>query len=76
MLNGFYTIDFHVHIQDQDTQNKLCPDDRKSLFFQHAVPILERVANYSEPIHDEFVKYVALNLRDPISRYVFNKSVK
>ena len=74
MLNGFYTIDFHVHIQDQDTQNKLCPDDRKSLFFQHAVPILERVANYSEPIHDEFVKYVALNLRDPISRYVYNKA--
>ncbi len=74
MINGFFTIDFHVHIQDADTQSKLCPDDRKSLFFQHAVPLLERVAHYSEPIHDEFVNYVALNLRDPISRYFYNKT--
>lgn len=74
MINGLYTIDFHAHMQDEQTQASLCPDDRKSLFFQHAVPILERIANYSEPVHDEFVKYVALNLRDPFSRYLYSKA--
>ena len=74
MIDGFYTIDFHVHLQDNCTQERLCPDDKKSLFFKHAAPLLEKIANYSEPIHEEIVKYMALNHKDPISRFVYSKA--
>ena len=60
-LRGLNVIDFHVHLQDCQTQHNLCPEDRNTLFFKHAAPIVERIANISEPVHDSFVRLIAMN---------------
>lgn len=73
MLNGLRIIDFHAHLQDSLTQLALCKQDRQSLFFRHAVPWLEQVACFSEPVHDEFLRFLALNYRDPISRFIYSR---
>jgi predicted TIM-barrel fold metal-dependent hydrolase len=72
MLNGLHVVDFHAHLQDCQTQLLLCKEDRETLFFRHAVPWLEQLAHLSEPIHDEFLRFLALNYRGPISRFVYS----
>lgn len=72
MFNGLYTIDFHTHLQDTDElQQKACHEDRTSALFRKAMPIWDRVAGITEPVHDHCVNYVALNYRDRVSRTVY-----
>lgn len=70
MLNGLYTIDFHTHLQDADSQAACCNEDRTSLY-NVVEPVFEQVASMSEPLHDMFVRFWALNYRDNLSRFVY-----
>ncbi len=73
MYNGLFTVDFHTHIQDANTQLSLCPEDTRSSVFQLTNPIFERVANVSEPLHDVIARFIAMNYRGDISRYIYSK---
>jgi hypothetical protein len=62
MSDGLSIIDFHAHLQGPDGMHRLCPEEQKSPFFRHATPLSEQVAHLSEPVHDEFLRFLALNL--------------
>lgn len=51
--------------------HNLCPDDQKSPFFRHAVPLIEQIAHVSEPVHDRFLRHLALNHRGSMSRFLY-----
>ena len=71
MSNGLYLVDFHAHLQGPGGMHNLCPGDRQSAFFRHAVPFLEQVAHLSEPVHDQLLRHLALNYRGAVSRFVY-----
>jgi predicted TIM-barrel fold metal-dependent hydrolase len=72
MLDGLYVTDFHAHLRgNSNCLSNFCPDDQASPFFQQAVPIFERLANFSEPIHDELVRWFATNYRGALSRHIY-----
>lgn len=73
MRSNLQLVDFHAHLQDSVTQCSLCPEDQQSLFFKTTAPLLEMVAHHSEPLHDEVVSFLALNYRDPISRFIYSQ---
>ncbi|MBI4533042.1 MAG: amidohydrolase family protein [Candidatus Melainabacteria bacterium] len=72
MPNGLYVIDFHAHLQGPNGLANLCPEEQKSAFFRHAVPLIEQVAHVSEPVHDEFLRHLALNYRNSLSRFIYS----
>ena len=71
MNNGLYTVDFHTHLQDANLQEKMCPEDRNSSIYKVFSPVFDQIASVSEPLHDKCVRFMALNLRDQISRQVY-----
>lgn len=71
MRQGLYTIDFHTHLQDANLQTKMCPEDRESSLYQLFAPLFDKVAAISEPLHDCCVGFMALNLRDRLSRQFY-----
>jgi len=73
MPNGLYTVDFHAHLQGPDGLSNLCPEERRSPFFRHAVPVIEQIAHLSEPLHDDFLRHLALNYRGWISRFIYSR---
>lgn len=73
MNKGLYTVDFHTHLQDGNTQLNCCPKDRSQDLFQKIQPFFDQIAAKSEPIHDRVVGFLALNRRDSLSRYIYAK---
>ncbi len=71
MNDQLYVIDFHAHLQDTGTQAKLWPQERKNLLSQHAPPIFNKLAGFTEPIHDSFARMLALKYRGAVSRYLY-----
>ena len=64
-------IDFHAHLMTLAGIEKVCPEDRQSSFFKHVVPVLEPVAHITEPVHDRFLRYLAMNYRSDFSRFLY-----
>lgn len=72
MINGLYITDFHAHLRGaSQTLANFCPEDTATPFFQQTAPIFERLSRYSEPIHDELIRWMALNWRGRMSRYIY-----
>ena len=71
MPDGLYTVDFHAHIQGPAGMPNLCSEERRSTFFKHLAPLLEKLAHATEPIHDQLLRKIALNYRDCLSRFVY-----
>lgn len=71
MPNGLYIVDFHAHIQDCHTQDVLCREDRDTLFFKHAAPVLEQLAHVGEPLYSVGLRQLAINFRGNIGRSVY-----
>lgn len=71
MPEGLYTVDFHAHIQGRSGMANLCAEERRSGFYSHLAPVLEKLAHVTEPIHDEPLRKLALHYRDCLSRFVY-----
>lgn len=71
MTDGLYIVDFHAHLQDTGTQAKLWPNERKSLLGTHVPQIFNKLAGFTEPIHDTVARMLALQYRDAVSRYLY-----
>jgi len=71
MKNGLYIVDFHAHLQDCHTQETLCREDRNTLFFKHAAPLLEQVAHLSEPYYSVPLRSLAINYHGDLGRQLF-----
>ncbi|MGH9549078.1 MAG: hypothetical protein ACRD3W_06885, partial [Terriglobales bacterium] len=71
MAKGIYVVDFHAHLQDSQTQHVLCKEDRETLFFKHAAPVLEQIANMGEPLYSVALRNLAVNYHGPLSRKAF-----
>ena len=73
MNGGLYTVDFHTHLQDGNTQLRCCPQDSSHKTFKAIRPFFEQLAAKSEPLHDQVVSFLALNNRDRFSRYLYTR---
>ena len=71
MHNGLYVIDFHGHLQDALTQEVLCKEDRDTLFFKHAAPIITQIAHLGEPLYDAPLRTLAINYNNRFGRQMF-----
>lgn len=71
MRKGLYTIDFHTHLQDQNLPLKMCPEERDTPLFKFLSPLFDRLATTTEPVHDHCVRFMALNMRDRVSRELY-----
>ncbi|MBZ0186083.1 MAG: amidohydrolase family protein [Candidatus Obscuribacterales bacterium] len=69
MHKGLYTIDFHTHLQDADSQLDCLAEDRSSL--KSIEPLFDQIASLSEPVHDALIRHWALNYRDNLSRFLY-----
>jgi predicted TIM-barrel fold metal-dependent hydrolase len=71
LRNGLYIIDFHTHLAGHKLHN-FSPEDQKTKFYQKLKPVFEPLSNFTEPLHGRLSGYFALNVRDPISRVLYN----
>jgi len=66
-------IDFHTHLMTQPGLEKICPEEQRTPFFRYIVPAIEPVAHLTEPVHDRFLRYLAMNFRDGTSRFLYSR---
>lgn len=66
-----YIVDFHSHLLTKANAKLICPEDQESAFFRFVVPVLEPVAHLSEPVHDQFLRYLAMNYNNALGRQMF-----
>ncbi len=66
-------IDFHAHIMSLAGMEKVFPDSRKTAFFRHVVPLAEPIADLTEGVHDQLMRFIAMHFNDDISRLVYSK---
>lgn len=66
-------VDFHAHIMSLAGIEKVFPDTRNTAFFKHAVPLVEPLADLTEGIHDQVMRYIAMHFNDDLSRIVYSK---
>jgi hypothetical protein len=67
-----FIVDYHTHLLTDKANAKLiCPEDQESAFFRYIVPVLEPVAHLSEPAHDQFLRYLAMNYNNALGRQMF-----
>jgi predicted TIM-barrel fold metal-dependent hydrolase len=71
MRKGLYIVDFHTHLAGERISN-FSPEDQKSRFYQSLAPVYEPLAMLTEPLHGHISRYLALNIRDPISRTFYS----
>jgi len=69
--NGLYIIDFHTHLAGHRIDN-FSPEDQKTKFYQKLAPVYEPLADLTEPLHGRLSRFMALNVRDPISQIFYN----
>lgn len=73
MVSGIRVVDFHAHLQGIKPLLNLCPENQQTSFFRLVAPVLERVANLSEPVHDQMLRHMSFNFRDALSRHVYGR---
>lgn len=66
-------IDFHAHIMSLAGMEKLFPESRNTLFYKHVVSLVEPLADITEGVHDQMMRYIAMHFNDDISRLVYSK---
>lgn len=66
-------VDFHAHIMSLAGMEKVFPDARRTLFFKHMVPLVEPLADITEGVHDQMMRYIAMHFNDDLSRLVYSK---
>lgn len=66
-------IDFHTHIMTLGGVEKIFPDARNSLFFKHVAPIVEPIADLTECVHDQLLRYLAMHYNNKLSRLVYSQ---
>lgn len=66
-------IDFHAHLMTLSGLEKICPEEQQTPFFKKIVPVLEPIAHLTEPFHDRFLRYLAMNYRNEMSRGLYAK---
>jgi predicted TIM-barrel fold metal-dependent hydrolase len=69
--NGMYVIDFHTHLAGSELCN-FSPEDQKRSIYQRLSPMFEPLSNLTEPFHGRLSGFMALHVRDPISRIFYN----
>jgi hypothetical protein len=72
VTEGTVVVDFHAHIVGPADLAKVCAEDQKSAFFRYVVPVVERVAQFSAPVYTRFLRYLAMNFNDPLSRLAWS----
>lgn len=70
---NYPVIDFHAHLMSLAGLEKICPVDQKSAFFRHWVPVLEPIAHVTEPVHDRFLRHIAMHYNSELSRSVYSR---
>src|ERR1700712_475325 len=70
-MNAMYIVDFHTHLLTKTDTKLICPDDQESAFFRYIVPVLEPMAHFSEPVHDQFLRYLAMHYNNALGRQMF-----
>jgi predicted TIM-barrel fold metal-dependent hydrolase len=71
MRHGLYIIDFHGHLRGNQHLASFCAEDQVTPFYQGIAPLFERLANITEPVHDGFLRHLALNFRGSLSRSLY-----
>ncbi|CAN5316313.1 hypothetical protein BH10CYA1_BH10CYA1_54740 [soil metagenome] len=71
MSKNLFLVDFHTHLLTKANAKLICPEDQESAFFRYVVPVLEPVAHFSEPVHDQFLRYLAMNYNNALGRQMF-----
>lgn len=66
-------IDFHAHLMTAAGLEKICPQTQKSEFFRYVVPILEPIAQLTEPFHDCILRYIAMKYNNKFSRFIYSQ---
>ncbi len=74
MPKALYLVDFHTHVLSTADVKLVCPEDQESEFFRYVVPILEPIAHWSEPVHDQFLRYLAMHHNSQLGRFLFRMS--
>ncbi|MBI2809707.1 MAG: amidohydrolase family protein [Candidatus Melainabacteria bacterium] len=71
MSKSLFLVDFHTHLLPKANTKLICPEDQESAFFRYIVPVLEPVAHFSEPLHDQFLRYLAMHYNNALGRQMF-----
>lgn len=71
MSKKLFVVDFHTHLLPKANTKLICPVDQESAFFRYVVPVLEPMAHLSEPAHDQFLRYLAMNYNNALGRQMF-----
>ncbi len=71
MAKKLFIVDYHTHLLTEANTKLICPEDQESAFFRYVVPVLEPVAHFSEPVHDQFLRYLAMNYNNAMGRQMF-----
>lgn len=71
MSKNLFIVDYHTHLLTKANTKLICPEDQESAFFRYVVPVLEPVAHFSEPVHDQFLRYLAMNYNNALGRQMF-----
>jgi predicted TIM-barrel fold metal-dependent hydrolase len=72
MISGLYITDFHAHLRGlSETMAQFCPADTSTPFFRNTAPLFERLARFSEPLHDGLIRWLALNRRGGLHRHIY-----
>ncbi len=66
-------IDFHAHLMSAAGLEKICPETQKSDFFRYVVPVLEPIAHLTEPVHDRFLRYMAMHHNNFAWRFLYSQ---
>ncbi len=71
MSKKLFLVDFHTHLVTEANAKLICPEDQESAFFRYVVPVLEPVAHFSEPVHDQFLRHLAMHYNNALGRQMF-----
>ncbi|MBX9685956.1 MAG: amidohydrolase family protein [Candidatus Obscuribacterales bacterium] len=73
MIKTPHIVDFHAHLMSLAGAEKLCPIEQQSPFFKYVVPVIEPIAQFTEPVHDRWLRKLAMHYRCETSRFVYSQ---
>lgn len=68
---GLFVVDFHTHVLGPDDVKNICPEMQNSKLFKKVTPIFEPICHVTEPVHDQFLRHLAMNYNNVLCRYGF-----
>lgn len=72
MADELHVIDAHAHLMSAAGLEKICPETQKSLFFRYIVPVIEPIAELTEPLHDRLLRQLAMNYHNRLFRSLYS----